>query len=203
MTTPIEHIVFDIGSVLIHYDPEIPFKKLIPDDTERRWFFDNVCTSEWNFEQDRGRSWPDAEALLIDQYPEHTDLIRAFRRNWRDMVPYSYSGTVAIFEQFIDGGKDLTMLTNFSSDTFREAQEIYPFLKRPRGVTVSGDVKLIKPDAAIYELHTNSFDLKKEATFFIDDNPANIKAAKAHGWQAVLFTSPGQLARDIEQLRFK
>ena len=81
MTTPIEHIVFDIGSVLIHYDPEIPFKKLIPDDTERRWFFDNVCTSEWNFEQDRGRSWPHAEALLIDQYPEHTDLIRAFRRN--------------------------------------------------------------------------------------------------------------------------
>lgn len=203
MTTPIEHIVFDIGSVLIHYDPEIPFKKLIPDDTERRWFFDNVCTSEWNFEQDRGRSWSDAEALLIEQYPEHADLIRAFRQNWKEMVPHSYSGTVAIFEKFIDAGKDLTMLTNFSSDTFREAQEIYPFLKRPRGVTVSGDVKLIKPDPAIYELHTKTFDLNMHATFFIDDNPENIKAAKAHGWQAVLFTSPEQLAKDIEQLSFK
>lgn len=199
----IEHIVFDIGSVLIHYDPELPFKELIPDNEKRRWFFDNVCTSAWNIEQDRGRSWTDAEALLIDQYPGEAELIRAFRQNWKYMVPHSYAGTVAIFEQFIEGGKDLTMLTNFSSDTFREAQELFPFLKRPRGVTVSGDVKLIKPDAAIYELHTNTFDLAKEATIFIDDNRDNIDAAKQHGWQAVLFTSPEQLARDIAGLDFK
>jgi 2-haloacid dehalogenase len=203
MTTPIEHIVFDIGSVLIHYDPEIPFKRLIPDDKERRWFFDNVCTSAWNIEQDRGRSWTDAENLLIDQYPDHEDLIKAFRKHWNEMVPHSYDGSVAIFEQLIDHGKDLTMLTNFSSDTFREALEIFPFLKRPRGVTVSGDVKLIKPDPAIYELHTKTFGLKRDATFFIDDNPANIAAAKTHGWQAVLFTSPEQLVKDIEQLNFK
>lgn len=201
--TPIDHIVFDIGRVLIHYDPELAYKKLIPDDAKRRWFLDNICTSQWNIEQDRGRSWADAEALLIEQHPEYTDLIRAFRQNWRYMVPHSYDGTVAIFEQFINDGKDLTMLTNFSSDTFREAQEIFPFLKRPRGVTVSGDVKLIKPDPAIYELHTKTFDLDRERTFFIDDSPANIEAAEAHGWQAMLFTSPEQLIEDLKQYNFK
>lgn len=203
MTQPVDHVVFDIGSVLIHYDPEIPYKHLIPNDAERRWFLDNVCTSAWNIEQDRGRSWREAEALLIEAFPEHEPNILAFRQNWHQMVPHSLEGTVALFEQLIEEGRDMTMLTNFSSDTFREALEMFPFLKRPRGVTVSGDVKLIKPDPAIYELHTETFGLAPQATVFIDDNPANIIAARKHGWQALLFTSPEQLAKDLANLIWK
>ena len=203
MIQPVEHVVFDIGSVLIHYDPELPYKQLIPDAKERRWFLDHVCTHSWNIEQDRGRSWPDAEALLIDKFPEHEANIRAFRQNWHQMVPHPYDGTVALFEQLIDDGRDMTMLTNFSSDTFREALEIFPFLKRPRGVTVSGDVKLIKPDPAIFELHTKTYGLDPFATVFIDDNPDNIAAARNHGWQALQFTSPAQLAKDLANLTWK
>ena len=203
MTQPVEHVVFDIGSVLIHYDPELPYKQLIPDAKERRWFLDHVCTHSWNIEQDRGRSWPDAEALLIDKFPEHEANIRAFRRNWHQMVPHPYDGTVALFEQLIDDGRDMTMLTNFSSDTFREALELFPFLKRPRGVTVSGDVKLIKPDPAIFELHTKTFGLDPFATVFIDDNPDNIAAAGKHGWQVLHFKSPEQLAVDLANLTWK
>lgn len=193
----IRHIVFDIGKVLIHYDPNLPFSRIIPDDAEREWFFANVCTSEWNIEQDRGRSWEDAEALLIKDHPDREAQICAFRKHWQEMVPHAYVETVALMERLITEGRDVTMLTNFASDTFREAQKLYPFLTLPRGVTVSGDVKLIKPDIAIYELHTRAFDLTPSATLFIDDSVANVEAARRAGWNAVHFIDPEKLKADL------
>ncbi|MGO4440218.1 HAD family hydrolase [Rhizobium sp. RAF56] len=197
MTTEIRHIVFDIGKVLIHYDPNIPFSHVIPDEEKRAWFFANVCTQDWNIEQDRGRGWDEAEALLIADHPDHAEEIRAFRKYWREMVPHAYEDTVAIMEGLMTDGHDVTMLTNFASDTFREAQAIFPFLTKPRGVTVSGDVKLIKPDVAIYETHARSFDLDPAATIFIDDSVPNVEGAKAAGWQAVHFTGAGKLREDL------
>ncbi len=197
MTTEIRHIVFDIGKVLIHYDPNIPFSHVIPDEEKRAWFFANVCTQDWNVEQDRGRGWDEAEALLIADHPDHAEEIRAFRKYWREMVPHAYEDTVAIMEGLMTDGHDVTMLTNFASDTFREAQAIFPFLTKPRGVTVSGDVKLIKPDVAIYETHARSFDLDPAATIFIDDSLPNVEGAKAAGWQAVHFTGAGKLRDDL------
>ena len=137
MAAKIDHIVFDIGKVLIHYDPNIPYSRVIPDAEERKWFFENVCTHEWNLEQDRGRRWADAEALLIADHPEREEQIRAFRKYWHEMVPHAYDGTVAIMEGLIDRGRDVTMLTNFAADTFVDAKKIFPFLHKPRGVTVS------------------------------------------------------------------
>lgn len=197
MTASINHIVFDIGKVLIHYDPNIPFSRLIPDETERKWFFDNVCTHDWNVEQDRGRTWADAEALLIETHPTREEHIRAFRKYWHEMVPHAYKDSVAIMEGLIAKGRDVTMLTNFASDTFREAQERFPFLTKPRGVTVSGDVRLIKPDVAIYETHAKSFGLEPAATIFIDDSLPNVEGAKAAGWQAVHFTGAEKLRSDL------
>ncbi|MBO9123043.1 MULTISPECIES: HAD family hydrolase [unclassified Rhizobium] len=196
---PIDHIVFDIGKVLIHYDPDIPFSRIIPDATERQWFFDNVCTHDWNIEQDRGRTWADAEALLIETHPDREEHIRAFRKHWHEMVSHSYDDSVAIMEGLITEGRDVTMLTNFASDTFREAQVRFPFLTKPRGVTVSGDIGLIKPDIAIYEAHTESFGLNPAATIFIDDSAPNIEGAKKAGWDAVLFTGAEQLRADLAE----
>ncbi|WEX07811.1 HAD-IA family hydrolase [Chelativorans sp. AA-79] len=195
----IRHIVFDIGKVLIHYDPEIPYSRLIPDVEERRWFFDNVCTHEWNLEQDRGRAWEDAETALIALHPVHEDNIRAFRRHWHEMVPHAYEGSVAILEGLIDAGHDVTMLTNFASDTFEEARRRFTFLERPRGVTVSGEIRLIKPDRAIYEHHAESFGLEPAATLFIDDNALNVAGAQAAGWQAVQFVSTETLKEDLRR----
>lgn len=195
--TEIRHIVFDIGKVLIHYDPDIPYSRLIPDAEERKRFFETVCTHDWNIEQDRGRSWEDAEALLIAEHPGQENNIRNFRRHWHEMVPHAYQGSVAIMESLIDTGRDVTMLTNFAADTFREAQERFPFLKRPRGVTVSGEVKAIKPDREIYDRHVRAFGLEPAATLFIDDSQKNVDGARAAGWQAVLFTDPDKLAQDL------
>ncbi len=198
--TPVRHIVFDIGKVLIHYDPHIPFSRLIPDDAEREAFFAEVCTHEWNLEQDRGRSWAEAEEVLIADHPDKEELIRAFRVHWPEMVSHSYEDSVAIMLDFIENGQDVTMLTNFAADTFREAKEKFPFLKAPRGVTVSGEIGLIKPDRAIYDRHVEVFDLDPAASLFIDDSPANVEGAIAAGWQGIHFRDPAQLRRDLAEL---
>src|SRR3546814_1534270 len=117
MTGPIEHIVFDIGKVLIHYDPNLPYSRIIPDEEERRWFFANVCTHEWNLEPDRGRSWEDAETLLIGQFPERQEQIRAFRTHWPEIVTHAYEDSVAIMEGLLDAGRDATMLARSDERT--------------------------------------------------------------------------------------
>lgn len=197
MTIEIHHIVFDIGRVLIHYDPHIPFSRLIPDDAERNWFFANVCTHDWNLEQDRGRTWEDAEALLIRDYPEHEKNIRAFRKLWQEMVSHAYVESVAIMETLVSDGRDVTMLTNFAADTFKEARKLYPFLDLPRGVTVSGEIGLIKPDVAIYERHARDFGLEPQHTLFIDDAEKNVEGARAAGWNAVHFRDAEKLKSDL------
>lgn len=196
--TTISHIVFDIGKVLIHYDPELPYRHLIDDDERRAWFLGEVCTGAWNIEQDRGREWHVAEAELIERHPEEADLIRAFRRHWHEMVPHAYDDTVAIMEGLIDDGHDVTMLTNFAADTFIEARRRFDFLNKPRGVTVSGEVGLIKPDIEIYRLHATTFDLVPAETLFVDDSMKNVEGARACGWNAVRFTGAEQLARDLK-----
>ena len=193
----ISHIVFDIGRVLIHYDPELPFLRLIPDEEERRWFFENVCTSPWNIEQDRGRTWQEAEAELLAIHPQHAENIRNFRRYWLEMVPHAYDDSVALMERLIDNGHDVTLLTNWAADTFAEARSRYRFLEKPRGITVSGEIRAIKPDRAIYDHHVRSFGLEPAATLFIDDSQKNVKGAIAAGWQAVLFTDAATLESDL------
>ncbi len=198
--TEIRHIVFDIGRVLIHYDPDLPFSRLIPDAHERQWFLDTVCTSAWNIEQDRGRTWEEAEALLIEEHPDHEDNIRNFRRFWHEMAPHAYDDSVALMERLIDAGHDVTLLTNWAADTFVEARARFPFLESPRGVTVSGEIKMIKPDRAIYDHHAKTFGLDPAASLFIDDSQKNVDGAKAAGWQAVLFTDAPTLEKDLRRL---
>jgi len=197
---PVRHIVFDIGKVLIHYDPNIPFSRLIPNEAERNEFFETVCTHDWNLEQDRGRTWAEAEKLLIEQFPDKAGLIRAFRQHWPEMVSHAYDDSVDIMLDLIQQGRDVTMLTNFAADTFKQAREMYPFLKVPRGVTVSGEIGVIKPDREIYDTHVASFNLEPAACLFIDDSQKNVDGAIAAGWQSVLFTGADKLREDLRSL---
>ncbi|WP_102959885.1 HAD family hydrolase [Mangrovicella endophytica] len=196
----IEHVVFDIGGVLIHWDPEIPFRRLILDDAERARFLAEVCSPAWNLEQDRGRSWSDAEAELIALHPDKEDLIRSYRRHWREMVPYAFEDTVAIMRDLIAKGIDVTMLTNWNDETFAEAEMIFDFLAEPRGVTVSGRIGMIKPDAEIFHRHAEDFDLDPACTVFIDDNAHNVAGAIAAGWRAIRHENADQLGRALRDL---
>lgn len=196
----VTHVVFDIGKVLIHYDPHIPFRQIIPDDGRRAFFLREVCSHEWNLEQDRGRPWPEAEAEAIGRHPEMAEEICAFRRSWHRMVPHAYEGSVAILRGLIAAGTDVTLLTNFASDTFREAQAKFPFLTETRGVTVSGDIALIKPGRAIYDHHAARFDLDPARTVFIDDSAPNVDGARQAGWQAIHFTHCERLRQKLANL---
>ncbi|HSM40027.1 MAG TPA: HAD-IA family hydrolase [Afifellaceae bacterium] len=197
--TEIQHIVFDIGRVLLHWDPELPYLDLIPDAERRRWFLETVCSPAWNAEQDRGRGWAEAEALLIEEFPEEQDLIRAYRGRWHEMVPHAYDDVVDVLNRLIDDGHDVTMLTNFNDLTFAEVRARFPFLDRPRGVTVSGEVRLLKPEPEIYSRHAESFALNPSAILFTDDSPANVAAAEAAGWNAVLFRDAERLKADLQE----
>lgn len=185
----INHVVFDLGQVLIRWDPDIPYRRLIPDADARRRFFDEICTHDWNAEQDRGRGWREAEELLIARHPAKENLIRAYRRHWHEMIPGAIDENVALVAALIDRGVDVTALTNWAADTFEEAEKRFPILSRFRGATVSGRVGLIKPDPAIFDLHARTFGLAPAATLFFDDSLANVAAARSRGWQAEHYVS--------------
>ena len=193
----IKHIVFDVGRVLIHWDPEIPFRHLIPDENERKHFLANICTPEWNIEQDRGREWVDAENLLIEQHPDKEVQIRGFRKYWIEMIHGALDDSVVIMKSLIDKGMDVTLLTNFHQETFPLAKEKFPFLKLPRGETVSGEIGLIKPGLAIYQHHTKTYGLDPAACLFFDDSQKNVDGARAAGWQAELFTDATHMKADM------
>jgi HAD superfamily hydrolase (TIGR01509 family) len=195
----IRHVVFDLGQVLIGWDPEAPYRRLIPDESERARFFAEVCTHDWNLEQDRGRSWREAEAALIAHHPHHADLIRAFRANWWEMIPGAIDDNVAIAEDLIERDVDVTALTNWASDTYAEAEAEFPILKKFRGVTVSGRIRLVKPDPAIYHHHANAFGLSPANTLFFDDNSRNVDAARALGWNAEQYVSTETLIADLRR----
>ena len=193
----IDHIVFDIGRVLLEYEPAKAFQMLIADPAERHRFLTEVCSPAWNLEQDRGRPWPVAEAALIAIHPEKAPLIRAFRTEWHAMIGPPIDHNVALLRRFIGEGRDVTLLTNFADDTFAEASQRWSFLREPRGATVSGQLGIIKPDVAIYQHHVRAFGLAPDRTLFIDDNADNVASAKLCDWHAVQFHDFATLQRDL------
>lgn len=193
----IDHIVFDLGRVVLRWEPELPYRQLIPDEAERRRFLTEVCNAEWLLRTDLGVSWAEAERDLIARFPADEAMIRAFRPHWHDMTPGTIAETIPILTGLLDGGHDVTALTNFASDTFDEISEREPVLKRFRGVTVSARARLAKPDLAIYRKHAADFRLVPSATLFFDDNPHNVEAARRAGWNAEVFTGAPQMRADL------
>lgn len=197
--TEIRHVVFDLGNVLVRWDPERPYVKLIPDEAARARFLGEVCNPDWLKGLDAGGEWRAAEEALIARHPDHAEMIRAFRRHWHDMVPYALGETVVILEELVDAGVDVTALSNIPSDTYLECFPRFAFLHRFRGITASGEVGLVKPDLAIYEHHAKAFGLMPAATLFFDDMPYNVEAARQAGWNAEQFVDAARMRADLKR----
>jgi 2-haloacid dehalogenase len=196
-------VVFDFGRVLLHWDPRIVYQTIFRTEAEIDDFMTRVLPPEWNLEQDRGRSWKEAEDIQIKLFPGYTKEIRAFRARWREMVPYPIGGTVNILEKLKAAQVPLYGITNFASDTLREAKTIYPFLANSFiDIVVSGDEKLVKPDAAIYKVLLKRQKLKAEDCVFIDDSLPNVEAAARLGFHALHFTTPEVFAGDLRAQGF-
>jgi 2-haloacid dehalogenase len=199
--TQIKTIIFDLGGVLIDWNPQYVFKKLIPDPEERNFFFQNVCTHEWNIEQDAGRTLHEATETKVLEYPAWEREIRAYYGRWVEMLGGPIQGTVDILKQLIDDPNyRVYALTNWSGETFPTALKMYDFLHWFEGIVVSGDEKTRKPFADIYEILLKRYNVVPHEAVFIDDAIVNVHGAVAVGIKAIQFHSPEQLKKTLSEL---
>ncbi|SAK91643.1 hydrolase [Caballeronia arationis] len=201
----IKAVVFDFGGVLIDWKREYVYSRLIPDETERRWFLDHVCKMEWVVQQDGGQTIAEGTAELIAKYPEHEALIRAFYERWPEMLGGVLADGVALVDALDAVHVPLFGLTNWSAETFPYAWENYPVLRRFREVVVSGRVGVVKPDPAIFalmraEIEWHLPDVEPHELVFIDDNLHNAEAATALGWHGVHHTTAAQTGAKLREL---
>ncbi len=194
-------VVFDLGGVLIDWNPRHLYRKLFSDDAAMEDFLANVCTGAWNAQQDAGRPFADGVALLSAEHPDKTDLIQAFHSRWIEMVSGPISGTVEILRTLRDQNTPVYALTNWSDETFPLVQPQFEFLSWFQGIVVSGVEKVIKPDPEIYQLLMDRYKLQADQLVFIDDSRPNIETAQKMGITALHFTSPEKLKSQLQELR--
>lgn len=194
---PVTHVVFDIGNVLVRWDPHFLYDPLFGDRADATRFLAEICTPAWNLEQDRGRTMAEGIAVLIDRYPDWIDEIRAWDERWHEMISGPIDGSVAILDRLRAAGVPTWAITNFSAEKYAETVERFPFLKGFRDTVVSAHVGLLKPDAEIFRLFLDRNGLAAADCLFVDDMPANVASARAVGLNAVLFEGPERFAEDL------
>ena len=198
----VRNVVFDLGGVLIDWNPRYLFRSLFAgDDGAMEAFLRDVCNHEWNERQDAGREWSEAVALLSAARPEFARFIEAYRDRWSEMLKGEITGTVAILAELKRAGIPLYSITNWSHETFAVARARFEFLGWFRDIVVSGEEKRIKPDPRIYEILIERNGLNAPECLFIDDVERNVQGAEAVGMRALRFQSPAQLRSALVEAR--
>ena len=196
----VETVVFDIGNVLVDWNPRYLYRKMFSDEAEMEKFLETVVTHEWNREQDRGRTIEEANEHLISLHPHYETEIEAFYGRWGEMLGGPIEGSVEVLRELDESGYPLFALTNWSAETFPLSRELYPFLDTFDDIVVSGEVGLIKPDPEIFDLLTERTGLDPQTSVFIDDSIANVLTARHLGFEGVLFEGAGGLREDLSRL---
>ena len=200
--TEIKNVIFDLGGVLIDWNPEYVYLDVFNGDREKmKWFFDEICTMDWNENQDAGYPLEKATEERVKLFPEYEEWIRIYYGRWEEMLGKQIDGTVTILKQLIDNPNyKVVALTNWSAETFPIALERFDFLHWFEGIVVSGTEKMRKPFNEIYELTINRFNIEASQSLFIDDNARNIEAAKKIGINTIRFNNPTQLKSELKSL---
>ena len=193
--------MFDLGGVLIDWNPRYLYRKLFPgDEPAMEAFLAEVTTAEWNVQQDAGRPWDEAIESLAAQHPGKRDLIAAFRLRWGEMLGGAIEPTVEILAELRRTGIPLFALTNWSAETFQIARPQLPFLDWFEGIVVSGEVGAAKPDPKVFEHLIERFGLDPGSSLFIDDSEANVRAAASLGFGTIRYEGPDQLRASLVEL---
>ena len=199
--TSINTIVFDLGGVLIDWNPEYLYSRIIPDENERRWFLSTICTLDWNEAQDSGRSLKEGTDYLVKKFPEHEASIRAYYGRWKEMLGGPIHETVEIFRELkFKTNCKLYALTNWSAETFPVALELYDFLHWFDGRLVSGEEKTRKPFPEIYKLLIDRFGIDPKAAIYVDDNIRNVLPARELGFIGIHFRTPQLFREELKGL---
>ena len=193
-------VVFDIGGVLIDWNPAYLYRKLLPDEATVSAFLTNVCTGAWNEQFDAGRPFADGIADLAARHPEQAELIEAYWLRWHEMLGGEIAGTARLLHRLKAGGVPVHAISNWSAETFPRAREIFPFLDTFDVLVVSGTEKLVKPHAPIFQRFLERAGVRAEQCLFIDDNAANIATATALGFHTEHFRSAEALEARLTSL---
>jgi 2-haloacid dehalogenase len=194
-------IIFDLGGVLIDWNPDYVYKTIFDKEEDMKWFYKNICTSDWNEEQDAGRSLQEGTELLVKQFPEHEANIRAYYGRWEEMLGGPIHETVEVLRHLKQHTNyKLYALTNWSAETFSVALERYDFLHWFNGRVVSGEEKTRKPFIEIYQRLIDRFHIDPVKAIYIDDNTRNLVPANELGIQTIHFQSPRQFKKELQQL---
>lgn len=195
----IKNIIFDLGGVLIDWNPEYVYLEVFEGDRKKmQWFFDEICTMDWNENQDAGYPLQQATEDRVKMFPQYEQWIRMYYGRWEEMLGDSISETVLILDKLLKNPDySVAALTNWSAETFPVALKRFEFLNRFKGIVVSGIEKTRKPFPEIYQLTLNRFDFKANESLFIDDSLKNIEAAGEFGIHTILFKSAANLEYNL------
>jgi 2-haloacid dehalogenase len=197
----IETVIFDLGGVLIDWNPDYVYKEIFEDDKKMNDFYAEICTSEWNEEQDGGRSLKDATEELVERFPDHEENIRAYYGRWEEMLKGPIEATVEVLKEVKETGKvRLYALTNWSAETFPIALNRFEFLHWFDGRLVSGEERMRKPFPEIYQLLVRRFNIDPHTAIYIDDNDRNLSAPKEMGIETIHFSNASDLRNKLKLL---
>lgn len=193
----IDVAVFDLGGVLLDWNPRYLYRQLFDDAEAMERFLSEICSQEWNEQQDAGRPWREAVADLIARHPAHAAMITAYHERWPEMLSGEMPDSVEVLKELKALGLRLYALTNWSHETFPVARKRFPFLDCFEGIVVSGEEKLVKPNPMIFHRLLTRFDITPSRAVFIDDSPRNVAVATDVGLHAVRFIDAHRLRRDL------
>ena len=196
----IRGVIFDLGGVLVDWDPMHLYRKVFADEAQAAEFLANICTPDWNEEQDAGRALDEATAERVTLFPESEAEIRAFYGRWIEMIGGLVPGTGDVMRELKAAGLRLFALSNWNSETFARVRGTFPEFDLFEDIVVSGDHRCIKPEERFYRIALERIDLPPQSMVFVDDNPRNLRGAEAVGLRALLFTDAGNLRRDLRAL---
>lgn len=200
----IDTVIFDLGGVLIDWNPRYLYRKIFKTEEEITWFLENICTSEWNDQQDAGRSFEEATLELAQKFPDHKEPILAWYSRWRETMGGPVHETVEILKAIRDTKKyKLYALTNWSAETFPWALQNFEFLHWFEGIVVSGIEKTRKPFPEFYHLLLSRYQIDPALAIFIDDNISNVEGAKLVGLPTIHFQSPAQLREELKRRKIE
>lgn len=196
----IETIIYDLGGVLIDWNPMYVFEKYFDRTEDRDYFFSNICTSAWNEEQDGGRTIAEGTQLLIEQFPEWKPAIRDYYGRWTEMIKGPIQESVDLLSEIRSNGQyRLYALTNWSAETFPHALQRFEFLSWFEGILVSGEEKTRKPFDDFYYKLLDKYAINKETAIFIDDNLRNVEAGNRLGIRSIQFTNAESLRKSLSE----
>jgi 2-haloacid dehalogenase len=199
MEAQIEAVVFDIGGVLLDWNPRYLYRQLFDDELEMERFLEEICTLEWHQAHDRGKPFEVSCAELAARHPDYAEQIHAWGRRSEDMIAGPIDDVVELLRRLKAGGVPCYALTNMETETYPLRVERYPFMRWFDGAVVSGFEGVVKPEREIFERLLERFNLTPERTLFADDSQRNVDAAGELGIQAVLYRSPEQFEQVLSE----